>query len=247
MEEYKPFSDEILNEAIKDAQTRHPQESCGVFSEGKYISFENKSSSPENSFLINSPQFNQLYMNEKIDCILHSHDEKTLSITPEDQRQQIELEVPFGVIHLNNKSYIKTIFWGDSIPIAPLMGRPFIWGVWDCYGLVTDYYRMKGYRMPKMVREWGFWHRNISMYEDFIENQKVPFYFIPVKESLPGDVLLYNLEGTKYLNHCGVMMEKNQVLHHFVNKVSGLFPVSLHRQFLNHSMRFDPKWRGFNG
>jgi proteasome lid subunit RPN8/RPN11 len=241
---FKLFNEYIIREAIDHAQSEYPKESCGVFSEDKYIPFENKSSDPENSFLINSPEFNQLYINEKIDCVLHSHEEKILMATVEDQQQQIELNVPFGIIHLLNKSYIKTVFWGDNLEISDLEGRYFVYGVFDCWSLVRDYFRLKGYEMPRIAREWKFWEK-YPMYEKFIEEKKAPFFFIPVKEAKPDDVFLYNLEGTKYLNHGGVIVNENQVLHHFVNKISGKFPITLHRQYLTHCMRFDPQWEGF--
>ena len=37
----KTFSEDLIRFAVEHAQSEHPKESCGVFSEDKYIPFEN--------------------------------------------------------------------------------------------------------------------------------------------------------------------------------------------------------------
>lgn len=241
----REYFKEQLPDAIAHAKSEFPNESCGAIIEGKYVPFENRADDKSDTFLINDVDFNQAYMDGKVECVIHSHNDYPHASVA-DQIQQRAMDIPFGIINLKNRSVIQTVFWGDSLPIQSLEGRPFFFGVYDCYALVRDWIRINlGYTPPNPEREWCFWLDNISMYEDFINNRKVPFDFIPIKDAKYGDVLLYRIYGTKFLNHCGVISKNGLVLHHFVNELSGYKPVSYFREYCNAAMRFNPDWEGF--
>jgi proteasome lid subunit RPN8/RPN11 len=236
---------EQVPEAIEHAKDEFPNESCGCIIDGFYEPFKNKSPSPEDSFLIQSDRFNRYYIEGRVECIIHSHNNYPYA-SVEDQDQQKEMEVPFGIINLVNKSVKNVVFWGDQLPIQDLIGRPFFWGVWDCWALVRDAIRIKyNINTPNPSRDYGFWFKTISMFEKYIEGD-FPFDYVDLRDIEPGDCLLYNMHGTKYLNHVAMMAENNKVLHHFENQISGYKPVMYCREFMNKACRFNPNWRGFN-
>jgi len=239
------FPDGIIADACNHAKDTFPNESCGVIYEDGYIPFENKSDNVSNSFLINDPLFDNLYIEDKVKCIIHSHNDHGHA-SKGDQIQQQELDLPFGIINLKNKSITQIAFWGESIPTEPLMKRTFFFGVWDCFALVRDFLIQK-YNIipPDPPREYGFWLRNESVFEDWIQEGKTPFRKISnFKNVLPGDVLFYNLFGNKYINHCGVVSDDNLVLHHFEHRVSTKTPISFCQESLRYIYRLDKSLLG---
>lgn len=245
---YNPgFDKRCINAAIRHAREDWPNEACGAIIDGHYKRFDNKAPDKSNSFLINDPHFNQAYIDGKVKVVIHSHNDWDKA-SVEDQEQQKALEVPFGIINLKHKSIQHITFWGDSLPIAPLEGRFFFYGAgFDCIGLVRDYvFKTTGYRPPSPSHEWAFWLKGKSYFEEHIYGNDMPYYFIDLEDVKPGDVLLYNLMGTKYINHCGIFLNtRGEVLHHFHNQLSGRKPMSFERRYLKAAMRHDPNWEGY--
>lgn len=243
----KTFDKRNINAAINHAREEWPNESCGAIINGHYVRFRNDAIDKENNFLIRDNIFDKAYLDGKVECVIHSHNNYPRA-SKEDQQQQKELDIPFGIINLKNKSVTHVVFWGDSLPIEPLEGRPFFYGVWDCIRLVRDWvYINTGYRTPNPSHEWAFWMKGKSYFEEHIEGDTMPYYFIDLDKIQPGDILLYNLLGTKYINHCGIYLNNNgEVLHHFANQLSGRYPITYERKYLIKAMRHDPEWEGYD-
>jgi proteasome lid subunit RPN8/RPN11 len=241
----KYFEDQ-LPDAIQHAKDEFPNESCGAIIDGVYKPFENKSPSPKDSFLIDNNKFNRYYIDGRVDCIIHSHNNYNKA-SVEDQQQQQEMEIPFGIINLVNKSVKDVVFWGDTLPIQDLHHRDFFWGAYDCFALVRDDMRLKfNINPPNPIREYGFWLKGVSMFEKYIEEGKFPCDYIDLRDIKEGDYLLYNIHGTRYINHVAIMGANNRVLHHFENQVSSYKPVMYYREFMNKAVRFNPNWRNYN-
>lgn len=237
------FFDGVIRDALAHAKEVFPEECCGAVIREEYVRFENKADKPDinpdsntlNSFVINDPSFYAANAAGDVQAVIHSHD-KDPHASIEDQQQQMALDLPFGLINLVNRAVTHCVFWGDSLPVEPLMGRHFVYGVWDCFSLVRDYFRVKlGLLMPNVPREYGFWLRGESMFEKWFDS----FDAEPVDKAhiRPNDILLYNLHGTRFLNHCAVYQENGLVLHHFENHVSQALPLSFNQQFLRSARR----------
>ncbi len=116
----------------------------------------------------------------------------------------------------------KTEAWSETHPTgykAPLIGRSWVWDVSDCWTLVRDWYGEHGIDLPD-------WDRPAT-HADF-ESQPLfdgfwkdaGFYQLPEEEPLQfGDGLLMNIEGSG-LNHCGVYIGDQLVLHHLRGRLS---------------------------
>ncbi len=229
------FFDPAIQDAIVHAKEVFPDESCGAIIDDEYVRFDNQAEDKTKNFVIMDPYFDRSYQDNAIQAVIHSHNNDPAA-TAADQAQQIELEVPFGIVNLVNKSVTHLAFWGDSLPIEPLKRRHFFYGVWDCFSLVRDYFRIKhGVTFPNVPREYGFWLKNESIFENHIFN--VDVVPVPLDEIRPNDVLFYNLHGSKFLNHCAVMKEDGLVLHHFENHCSQGYPISYSQQFLRFAYR----------
>lgn len=236
------FPVRCVADAIEHAQEVFPEESCGAIIDERYVRFENKADDKEQGFFIKDDFFDQAYIDGHVQCVIHSHNDYAMA-TIDDQIQQLELDIPFGIINLKNGSVIHIVFWGDTIPIEPLEGRHFFYGVWDCYGMIRDYIRLThGIVPPNPPRDWVFWYKGTSVFEDFIQDGTMPFDFIDIDEVKTGDFLLYNIDGTKYINHIGVMLDNGLAMHHLANEISRPMPITVYREYLNKACRFNPEW-----
>ncbi len=233
--QHRFFLESCIQDAVTHALDMFPLESCGAIIDDEYAVFENTAQDPENSFLINDAMFDRAYADGRVQAVIHSHNNVPYA-SKADQEQQLAMGVPFGIINLVNKSAVHFVMWGDSLPVEPLEKRSFFYGVWDCFSLVRDYMRINhNIAFKNISREHGFWLRGESMFEVFMDRFDVDP--VPLNRIRPNDVLLYNLNGTKHLNHCGVMQENGLILHHFENHISRAVPVSFSQQFLRSAVR----------
>lgn len=112
--------------------------------------------------------------------------------------------------------------WNEIKPSgyqAPLIGREWVWAVSDCWTLARDWY----------LEEWQLelldWERPASMVEfnaspTFDESwQQTGFVEIPLEKLQRGDLVLMALENNK-LNHCGVYLGDQMILHHIRGRLS---------------------------
>ena len=227
-----------VDAAIVHAKEQFPRESCGAIIQGDYVPFANVSDKPENSFEIKDEQWFEQYIGGNIDCIVHSHNDfNTASVL--DQQQQRELDLPSLIINLRNRSLMDCIVFGEETP-APLEGRPFFYGAFDCISLVSDYLVSVGRKaLPNPPHEWEFWAKGERVFEEIIESDKsLNLKEVPTKDFMDGDILLYNMFGTSHINHIGGVTGGNgEVLHHFYRNISGRYPINYGRQYLVKVMR----------
>lgn len=240
----KPFDLRCVNAAVRHAQDEFPNESCGAIINGHYERFENKAEDKENHFVISDDDFKRARIEGRVDCVIHSHNDRDRA-SHQDQIAQIESDIPFGIINLRNKSPMQVVFWGDSLEQEPFEGRPFFYGVWDCVRLVRDYiYQNTGILTPNEAHEWAFWMKGQPYFENLINSDDFPYTYIDINEIQPGDLLLYNLMGTKVISHVGVYIEQSKALHHFVNQLSGYYSIEYERKYLRGILRYNPNWKG---
>ncbi len=227
-----------VNAAINHAKEEFPNESCGIISEGKYIKFKNESETPEESFEIKDDLYYELYINEKVECIVHSHNDSNRA-SKMDQIQQKEIDVPFLIINLRNRSLMDCIVFGEKEP-APLEGRPFFWGALDCTTLAADWVKqIYDFQIEYPPHDFYFCIKQVDLFETYLR-EDTPFYEVDIKDKKPGDILLYNIDGSRFINHIAVYLSDNgEVLHHMYNNISGRYPFNFNRKYLRKVMRFD--------
>jgi proteasome lid subunit RPN8/RPN11 len=116
----------------------------------------------------------------------------------------------------------KTEAWSETHPSgykAPLIGRSWVWDVSDCWTLVRDWYGEHGIDLPDWERPAS--HADFEaqpLFDGFWKD--AGFYQLPEEEPLQfGDSLLMNIEG-RGLNHCGVYIGDQLMLHHLRGRLS---------------------------
>jgi cell wall-associated NlpC family hydrolase len=103
---------------------------------------------------------------------------------------------------------------------APLIGRDFVWGVFDCFTLLRDYYRdVVGITLPEAEPySYNFWKNNQALYEQRLE--QFGFITLAQDQALQAhDVLLIQIRST-IANHAAIYLGDGQLLHHLESQLS---------------------------
>ena len=97
-------------------------------------------------------------------------------------------------------------------------GRPFRFGITDCYTIVRDFYKNEfGITLRNYARYDKFWEKE-SLYMKFFRNEG-----FEVVEGEPrfGDVILIAL-GARVACHAAVYLGNGKILHHVQNRISSI-------------------------
>lgn len=201
----------ILNEDLKSVLLSHarkhrPNEMCGVLirlDDGdhnyKYVPIPNVHPTPAQNFMLHPQQFHDLSEKHSVAAIVHSH---TGSAKPSgtDISQCNTHKLPYVIVS-NNSTEI-TITHPTK---TPLLGRHYVHGTDDCYGIVRDFYsRELGIELPDFEREDMWWLKEggSSLYEENYD--AAGFIQVPkttIDDLQYGDFLICYWGDTLYPNH----------------------------------------------
>lgn len=213
---------EPIIEAVRaHAATCAPAECCGVaiVVRGKlrYMPCRNDyPANAEDAFLINADDYARAEDLGTVVAIVHSH----VGIPPvPSMADKVGIEA-HGLPWLIVNHPVGT--WSVNAPEgyqAPLIGRPFVHGVLDCYSLVRDHYRVaRGIDLPDYPREYLWWEKpGVNLYLDHFD--EAGFVRIGEAEMQPHDAILMQA-GADRPNHAAIYLGDNLILHHFFGRLS---------------------------
>lgn len=243
--------------AQNDARAKYPNESCGFIAGGEYVSCVNTSKTPLTDFVFNDPRYDAAVKDGTLVAVVHSHPGGPIFPSSHDMAQQIAGGVPWAIIMLNETTIGHTIVWGDQIAKAPILGRPFVHGIFDCYALFRDAFALGSVglkeqgigwplppiKLPDFPRDDNWWKLGQDLYGDNIK--KNGFVTISRTEAKPGDVFFVAL-GTssanpkKVLTHAGLLLNNNLILHHLPGRLSRREPAGLWARAADLWARYTP-------
>ena len=201
--------------AVRAYATSNPEEeTCGfVLSGGEVIEVPNVAADRTELFEISPADYAR--HEEQIIGVWHSH--LTLAgFSPMDQQVLSADILPWAVYCLSDDSFHQC----EPEVTAPLEGRPFVFGVYDCYSLISDKLETMRVNLPEWPRgNWGEW--NTPAFRPFDEQWSAigsPVFDGAYQE---GDILLMNLgDHAGHTDHVGVFLNHREFLHHPANHQS---------------------------
>ncbi len=214
------------DKALKHAKDQFPNESVGLVLnvKGKYRYYpcNNLATSPQQTFILDPKDYVKAESQGQIMYIVHSH--PITDPTP----TQADL---IGCEDSGKKWYIvnpTTEQWSEFEPTgyqANLLGRPYIYGITDCWSLVRDWYKQE---KNIILRD----YKRPTTPEDFLKDPlfeslawRTGFRELRKDEQLKyGDVLLMSILHPT-LNHVAIFLG-DMVLHHLADRLSCKEPYS---------------------
>ena len=163
----------------------------------------------------------QLRPPDNLQALMHSHPDGQRYPTQTDMVSQVATGVPWGIIPVwrDGATTGPETWFGDQCPVPALVGREFLSGVTDCYGLVRDYYRLKrDHVLPMFPRENRWWKRGGDMLSA-AQCLKTGFRQIHQDDIRTGDMVLFQIRCA-VANHCGIYLGEHLILHHLYNRLS---------------------------
>lgn len=110
------------------------------------------------------------------------------------------------------------------------LGRRYLDGRHDCYGLVRDFYRGEyGLTLRNYARPVGFDHSGLLLLTDNFRREGFEIVNTPISLLEPGDGLLMML-ASRQVNHVGVYIGERKFLHHLYQRPSS-------------AEMLDPRWQ----
>mgnify|MGYP003638075917 CR=1 FL=1 len=242
----KPWRDcqSQYNKTFNNATKRHavkmyPNEAVGIVVNAKYIPVTNNHSDPLNHFAIH-PDVLIKYAG-KIEAVIHSHNADLHPSHPSaaDLATQQEWKIPFGIQLVNSSGPGNIIWFGDQIDTAEYQGRPYVFGVYDCFSVWRDYYINElEIDVANMVREDYFWKDGTDIYREHAA--KFGFTQVQLADIQPMDIILIKLRA-KVPNHAILYLGGGEGLHHLPFKLSQKEDIS--KYVKPDTPLFDSVWR----
>ena len=204
-------------------QEDYPKEACGfiiVNSRGReqYYRAKNIAKNIEEQFIIDPISYADAEDLGEITGICHSHPNETCIPSEVDKVSCETTNKPWHILSWpSNQLYS----WKPEGYEAPLVGRPFSYGVLDCYTLVKDLYKRElDIELQKIIPfyqdEW--WEKGENLYVDNFKEQG----FIQLEgenELQKYDAFLIKLMSS-VSNHAAIYLGGDMIIHHVYGRLS---------------------------
>lgn len=199
------------------AHEKAPEEACGIIAGGRFFPCKNAHPRPLESFAIEAKDY-ALLEDLGIEAIFHSHLGFESHFSKHDIQSCKASNLPWVMYCTGANS------WHEMDPTgnAPYLERPWIYGIYDCYGLVRDYFQkefaiaLDDYERGKEFEwespEWRMFEKNFK---------QQGFQDIGESALQKGDILLMQLQAS-FPNHVGVIHSPSQNIfyQHLLDRLS---------------------------
>lgn len=219
----------LLPEAVeaeirRHAENEYPREACGLVVdigiERVYLRCRNKAAQPEQQFVMHPEDYAEAEDAGSIVAVVHSHPDSMPYPSECDLVYCNRSARPWFIVGCQNGSADGVIygFLPDGRQV-PLIGRPFVHGVQDCYEFVRDAYRQElGVVLMQFHRDDGWWKNgDVSLYEDNFE--KAGFFEVPLAEIKRGDMIVMQVRAP-VPNHAAFYDGDGYIMHHMYGRLS---------------------------
>jgi len=206
--------------ALIHAKNQDPSECCGLLlnirGKERYHPCRNLSAQSDEYFILDPEDYIKGSNLGTITAIIHSHPDTPPVASQADKMSCEQTKLPWYIVNP------KTETWGYYEPCgykAPLLGRPWVWAVTDCWSLIVDWYKeersieLLDYERPTRIEEFT----DDPVFERYLPSRGFRL-LKPDEPLMNGDVLAMSILG-KGLNHVGIFLD-GDVLHHSADRLS---------------------------
>ena len=206
--------------ALIHAKDQDPNESCGLLlnirGKERYHPCRNLSVQSDEYFILDPEDYIKGSNLGTITAIIHSHPDTPPVPSQADKMSCEHTKLPWYIVNP------KTETWGYYEPCgykAPLLGRPWVWAVTDCWSLIVDWYKeqrgieLLDYERPTRIEDFT----DDPVFERYLPSRGFRL-LKPDEPLMNGDVLAMSILG-KGLNHVGIFID-GDVLHHLGDRLS---------------------------
>jgi cell wall-associated NlpC family hydrolase len=202
------------------AQTQVPHEACGFIvlnNDGdlEVVTSPNINLDPRNRFTTSPESYLRAKKLGSIVGLYHSHPQDSSEPTAADRIMHKIAKVP-GVIYSVGQDTFTEV--STDTQDYPLMGREFVWGIFDCGTLIRDYYRDKvGITLEAEHPTEHEWITGARTYLPYLYANN--FTIVPPISMKLHDIILVQLTA-QHPNHAGIYIGANTIFHHLHQRLS---------------------------
>lgn len=210
----------VIDAALGHAAECSPREACGVviIHKGRQVYRPCRNlSRGESHFIIDPVDMAEAEDQGEIVAIVHSHPDVPPAPGEADRVSCEAWGLPWLIVSWPSGDH------GVLEPsgyVAPYVGRVYVYGSMDCYGLVQDWYRAElGIRLPAIIRPERWWKEGGNLYLEHVQAAG----FMPVlNPDLPqrGDLIFMRIDSPEHPNHAAIYLGEGQILHHLEGRLS---------------------------
>ncbi|MCW7549193.1 C40 family peptidase [Photorhabdus sp. APURE] len=214
--------DSTLQAIMTHAKSEYPKECCGVIAQKsrveKYFPCRNLATDPKEQFHLDPVDYINAEDWGTITAIVHSHPDATTQPSELDKAQCDATELPWVIVSWPEGD-LRTIYPRGELP---LIGRQFVLGHTDCWGLIMSYFKQKhDIELNDYRVDYCWWES--SKENRYLDN----WYECGFREfsdaPQPGDMAIMQV-SSPVANHAGILLSDNMLLHHMYGQLSQRVP-----------------------
>lgn len=215
----------------------YPREACGlvviVKGRERYRPCRNIATTPSEHFILSPEDYAAAEDDGEITAVVHSHPDMPARPSESDRVSCESSGLPWLIVSVMPDDQGMPVAGGiERIEPcgyqAPLVGRPFVHGVLDCWALCRDWYtREMGVTLPSPERQDNWWDDGVS---DLYSDAAVAAAgFVPVGRAgeldlstlQRGDLIRMQIRSANQVpNHAAVYLGDGLILHHLYGRLS---------------------------
>lgn len=206
-----------IKKSLKASLSSKDREVCGVFYfkddslDYDFLQLDNENHKDKNYFTIRDKRFYDLYINDRIVSLFHSH---TIDYGEAPSKIDIEvaesLSLPSMIFSVKTKEY--NLFFPSSHKPRPLERRIFIPYFQDCVSFIKDYFYLNfNIKMQDSVLNWARKRKDPNNFlVDQVDRMFREVSFESIKKH---DLILFKPSIQPFI-HLAIYLGSNEILHH---------------------------------
>ncbi|EEV2639591.1 phage tail protein, partial [Escherichia coli] len=223
---------DVMQQIYLCAINRYPNEACGflVRTNGdkyRFMEARNVSENPQNTFVMHVDDIMAAEDAGDVIAIWHSHTDESAEASDADRAGCEATEVPWMILAIRKNVEGDAPFHFSEMNVItpdgfemPYLGRPYVFGVFDCWMLCRDYLKRE-FNVelnPNAHLHIPSWYTGDNDILDQNYRNEGLVRLAPGTEPQRGDVFF--IQYGKMPDHCAVYIGDGMILHHQIDRLS---------------------------